>query len=75
MSKAKKPAIGDIVHYVALGAHRAAIVTGIVDGDIEAVNLAVFADGSAWGSGPYQVICVFYSEALEPHTWHWPEKA
>lgn len=75
MSKAKKPVVGDTVHYVAPGAHRAAIVIGIVDAEGDPVNLAVFADGSAWGAGPYQSLGVFYDEELEQGTWHWPEKA
>ena len=75
MSKAKKPVVGDVVHYVGTaGGHRAAIVIGIDDADAGLVNLAVFNDGSAYGAGPVQATAVFYDEDAQPHTWHWIER-
>lgn len=71
--------VGRIVHYVAYGtpnheyeqgAHRAAIITEIINKESGLVNLAIFnPTGIHWNTS------IMYSETLRPGTWHWTEKA
>lgn len=64
---------GRMVHYIADGGiHRAAVVTHVFDGRI--INLFVFDDGISPLPSPV-VRHVGFDEQMQPHTWHWIEKA
>lgn len=81
---------GRIVHYVlsefdtklhsAIGRHCAAIIVRFWgDKNSGCSNLMVFVDGSNDQPGqmldhPYWATSKYYSEDMEPGTWHWPEK-
>ena len=70
--------VGRIVHYVAYGtpggeypagAHRAALVTEVLDADNGVCTLAVFnPTGIHWNRA-------IYSDTAAPGTWHWIERA
>lgn len=72
---------GRIVHYVARknADHAPALIVRVVDRDPVRVNLCVFASSttqaSRWGA-PVQIENdVPYSDAKEPFSWHWIERA
>ena len=70
---------GRIVHFVMPGGeHHAALVARVWDGALGIVTLAVFMDGSDdthLGGSIRWASAVRFSPALEPHTWHWIERA
>lgn len=67
-----KPSIGRIVHFVENGIHFAAIVTKIWSDTC--INLYVFDDGSGNLSSNTKTSVVYYEDASQDYTWHWPEK-
>jgi hypothetical protein len=74
-----KPTVGRIVHYVAYGtpggeyaagAHRAAVVTDVVDADSGVVSLCVLNP-----TGQFFNVRIEHDPTAErPGTWHWPER-
>jgi hypothetical protein len=82
MSDRQVPSIGRVVHYVAYGtpggefpagAHRAAIITEVLDGGpgigIDSISLCVLNPTGMY----FQRRVAFDSTGQTPGTWHWPE--
>lgn len=74
---------GRIVHFVLpegarfAGQHRASMLVKVWDHHSGMANLLVFMDGvnDAYGDNTVWFGSIYYSEAKEPGTWHWIEKA
>lgn len=73
---------GRIIHVVlSNGKHRPAIIVGVINKEAGMINATIFtdwrndfADGSG-ASGLFWATTISYSDAHEPNTWHWIEKA
>jgi len=73
------PSVGRIVHYVAYGtpggeflagAHRAAIITEVIDESTHVVSLCVLNTTGMF----FNTHIEYDSTAEKPGTWHWPER-
>lgn len=72
---------GRIVHYVLPdGGHRPAVIVRVWSKETGCANMLVFTDGTNdagfnRGVDVYWATSVRRSDAKEPGTWHWPERA
>jgi hypothetical protein len=73
MGSAVPPTVGRVVHFVnGFGEHEAAIVTYVLDGSQQMVNLCAFTKDGA----PEPHTSASYDGTGAMHySWHWPEGA